>query len=121
MPMPSWIRKLFTCPATRTIRKPSRRARLGVEGLEDRTVPAGADLFANATDLGSTASFTDTGSTAGFTGERETSAFGVQYGEPNHAGVSDPLASAWWKWTAPASGPVTLNVTSNDYHTVLAV
>ena len=34
--------------------------------------------------------FVDTGSTAAATG---------QAGEPNHAGVSNPLNSHWWDWT----------------------
>src|SRR5436309_2128231 len=36
----SWVRKLFTRPANRPIRKAPRRARLAVEVLEDRTVPS---------------------------------------------------------------------------------
>ena len=36
----SWIRNLFTRPATRPIRKAPPRARLAVEALEDRTVPS---------------------------------------------------------------------------------
>jgi len=38
MSLRSWARSLFT-PATRTIRKAPRRARLALESLEDRTVP----------------------------------------------------------------------------------
>jgi hypothetical protein len=40
MSLRSWLRSLFTRPATRTIRKAPRRARLGLEALEDRAVPA---------------------------------------------------------------------------------
>ena len=40
MSMRSWIRNLFTRPATRQMRKAPRRARLSVETLEDRWVPA---------------------------------------------------------------------------------
>src|SRR5262245_9491264 len=40
MTMRSWIRKLFTRPATRTIRKAPRRTRLSLEALEDRWVPS---------------------------------------------------------------------------------
>ena len=36
MTMRSWLSNLFARPATRTSRKAPRRARLGVEGLEDR-------------------------------------------------------------------------------------
>jgi len=41
MSMRSWIRSLFTRPATRPIRKATRRARPSLEALEDRLVPAG--------------------------------------------------------------------------------
>src|SRR5947209_1562386 len=37
----SWIRKLFTRPATRTIRKAPRRVHLALETLEDRTLLSG--------------------------------------------------------------------------------
>jgi hypothetical protein len=40
MSMRSWIRGLFARPATRPIRKVPRRARLGLEALEERAVPA---------------------------------------------------------------------------------
>src|SRR5262245_30457912 len=40
MTMRSWIRNLFTRPATRTIRKAPRRACLNLEALEDRWVPS---------------------------------------------------------------------------------
>jgi hypothetical protein len=40
MSMHSWIRNLFTRPATRPIRKGPRRSRLAVEALEGRAVPA---------------------------------------------------------------------------------
>ncbi|MEO0453709.1 MAG: S8 family serine peptidase [Verrucomicrobiota bacterium] len=42
-------------------------------------------------------------------------------GEPNHAGVSDPLASVWWEWTAPANGILFLNTFGSDYDTTMAV
>jgi hypothetical protein len=40
MSIPSWIRGLFTRPATRPIRKALRRTCLRLEALEDRAVPA---------------------------------------------------------------------------------
>jgi uncharacterized repeat protein (TIGR03803 family) len=40
MSMRSWIRNLFSRPATCTIRKAPHRSRLAVEALEDRTVPS---------------------------------------------------------------------------------
>jgi subtilisin family serine protease len=42
-------------------------------------------------------------------------------GEPNHGGVSNPLASVWWKWTASADGLLYLNTFGSDFDTVLAV
>ncbi len=42
-------------------------------------------------------------------------------GEPNHGGVSSPLASVWWSWTAPADGLLFLNTFGSDFDTVLAV
>src|SRR5258708_1331575 len=40
MSIRSWIRSLFTRPATRTIRKVTRRIRLNVEALEERWCPS---------------------------------------------------------------------------------
>ncbi|MDI1248028.1 MAG: matrixin family metalloprotease, partial [Lacunisphaera sp.] len=40
--------------------------------------------------------------------------------EPNHAGNSGGH-SVWWKWTAPASGPVTLDCRGSYYDTTLGV
>src|SRR5262249_53272290 len=40
MTMRSWVRDVFARPVTRPIRKAPPRARLGVEALEDRTVPS---------------------------------------------------------------------------------
>lgn len=40
--------------------------------------------------------------------------------EPNHAG--DPGGrSVWYRWTAPSSGPVTINTVGSDFDTLLAV
>lgn len=41
-------------------------------------------------------------------------------GEPSHAG-SSPLNSVWWEWTAPASGPVTLDTNGSTASPRLAV
>lgn len=71
------------------------------------------DNFANSVRLiGTLAS--DTGTNVGFTGEP---------GEPNHAGVNlgGDVNSAWWTWTAPASGQVTLNTFGSNYDTSLGV
>ncbi len=69
------------------------------------------DNFANSIALSGT-DISTTGTNVGFTGES---------GEPNHAGLSDTLNSAWWNWTAPTSGTVTLNTFGSDYDTVLGV
>jgi subtilisin family serine protease len=75
------------------------------------TPPTSNDNFADAFTLtGSSA--TATGSNLDATGES---------GEPNHAGVSSPLNSVWWKWTAPSSGPVTINTNGSNFDTTLAV
>ncbi|NET04418.1 MAG: calcium-binding protein [Symploca sp. SIO2B6] len=69
------------------------------------------DNFADSFDLiGSSDSAI--GSNVGFTGEP---------GEPNHAGISPPLNSAWWSWRAPASGVVTIDTFGSNYDTSLAV
>jgi Ca2+-binding RTX toxin-like protein len=98
-----------------TRRRPSGpRARLQVLGLEDRITPSGNDLFADAVTVSGT-SFLVSGSNVGYTGEP---------GEPDHAGVSQPLASAWYKWTAPADGTAYLDVGVTgfaDFDTTLAV
>ena len=44
-----------------------------------------------------------------------------QPGEPDHAGVSLPLASVWWSWTAPASGRAAFHTTGSTFDTVLSV
>jgi len=99
----SWL-----TPRNRSRRNPLR-CTPRVHELEDRTVPAGSDLFANATVL--TGSF-DTGSNVGATGEA---------GEPDHAGSAGDLASVWWQWTAPNDGMVEFNTNASDFDTVLAV
>jgi subtilisin family serine protease len=52
------------------------------------------------------------GATLGATGES---------GEPNHAGVSSPLASVWYRWTAPADGTFEVITFGSDFDTTLAV
>ena len=41
-------------------------------------------------------------------------------GEPSHAGATGG-ASIWYRWTAPATGPVTFSTQGSGYDTVLAV
>lgn len=55
---------------------------------------------------------TTTGTNVGATGET---------GEAVHAGVSSPLASAWWTWTAPADGELSVDTLGSDFDTTLAV
>lgn len=69
------------------------------------------DNFANRITLvGDSAS--TTGTNVGATGET---------GEPNHAGVSSPLESVWWTWTAPTSGQVTIDLIGSNYDTSIGV
>ncbi len=57
---------------------------------------------------------------------QSTSAFGknVEFtgeaNEPNHASGATELASAWWQWTAPISGTVTINTLESWFDTTLA-
>ena len=41
-------------------------------------------------------------------------------GEPNHADVSLPLNSLWWKWTAPSDGLFKIKTDGSDFDTTLA-
>ncbi|WP_406696275.1 hypothetical protein V5E97_35330 [Singulisphaera sp. Ch08] len=42
-------------------------------------------------------------------------------GEPDHAGISAPLQSVWWNWTALVSGPVLIDTLGSEFDTTLAV
>lgn len=111
----SWLRDTRKSLTGRRKASPHRlrknKARLDIEALEDRVVPSGANLFANASLL-TGYSAAATGSNVGYTGEA---------GEPNHAGVSAPLASAWWKWTAPESGVFDIDTFGSNFDTTLAI
>src|SRR5687768_4082829 len=78
------------------------RRRLDLVRLEDRVNPVANDLFADAVVL--------TGQTAQVTFGANYDIFGTgdpftgEPGEPDHAGVSGPIQSAWYRWTAPNSG-----------------
>src|SRR5262249_18793182 len=52
----SWIRNVFTRPATRAIRKAPDRVRPALEALEDRTVPSTLFTVTNTLDDGSVGS-----------------------------------------------------------------
>jgi hypothetical protein len=67
------------------------------------------DLFANRIDLGSAATVNTTGTNDGYTGES---------GEPAQQGS---ITSAWWSWTAPANGTVTIDTFGSNFDTFLTV
>ncbi|MDJ0662712.1 MAG: Calx-beta domain-containing protein, partial [Crocosphaera sp.] len=69
------------------------------------------DNFANRSQLTGD-NVTVTGTNIGATGET---------GEPNHADVSTPINSVWWRWTATADGDVTLSTDGSDFDTTLGV
>jgi len=83
---------------------------LNIDSLDD-TPGETNDNFADSLTL-SGEDVSTTGTNIGFTGE---------VGEPNHAGASGVLNSAWWNWTAPTSGNVTIDTFGSDYDTTLAV
>ncbi len=95
--------------------------RVAVDGFGDATgvialsvldaTSAGNDDFANAGDLGNGPTATATGHNVGATAEA---------GEPPHAG-REPDVSLWWKWTAPATGDVTVHTLGSSVDTVLGV
>ena len=67
------------------------------------------DDFPNRFDLGDASSVTTTGSNIGFTAEA---------GEPVWNGLTH---SAWWTWTAPASGTLAVDTFGSRYDTHLAL
>jgi hypothetical protein len=68
------------------------------------------DMFATPLPLlGSTATSNGTNVNAG-----------VEPNEPAHANLT-AQRSVWWRWTAPASGNVTIQTVGSDFDTVLAV
>ncbi|MEX2103300.1 MAG: hypothetical protein WD805_04990, partial [Gaiellaceae bacterium] len=76
--------------------------------------PATNDLFENAQVLSPEASVAVEGENIDATKEREPRR------EPDHAG--DPGgASVWYAWTAPAAGPVSIDVCESEFDTLLAV
>ncbi len=70
------------------------------------------DAFANATTIGLQEGTINLAG-ANIAGTREV-------GEPAHGDVPTGR-SVWWRWTAPATGAVTLTTLGSDYDTVLAV
>lgn len=80
-----------------------------VLNLSQGTSTTSNDLFANAQAL-SSSNGSVSGSNVGFT--KET-------GEPNHAGNAGGR-SGWYRWTAPASGPVSFDTIGSNFDTLLA-
>ena len=80
-----------------------------IDGLTVEFQPQGVlnDNFADALTLTGTSGQV-TGTNTGATGE------------PNHAGVSLPLKSAWFLWTAPDDGILTVDTQGSNYDTTLA-
>ncbi|MCC6414443.1 MAG: immunoglobulin domain-containing protein, partial [Opitutaceae bacterium] len=73
--------------------------------------PPANDNFADA-ELMTGASTTANGTTVGATGET---------GEPIHYNSNGTASSIWYRWTAPASGNVTIDTLGSTIDTVLAV
>lgn len=84
----------------------------GVQNLYGPLGTPGNDNFASATTIALT---NNTATVTGF----NTNAT-KQLGEPNHAGNSGGR-SVWWKWTAPAAGPVALDTRGSYFDTTLGV
>lgn len=82
---------------------------LGLRATEGGGAPPNDNFAARASLTGSLVTLT--ASNEGATREP---------GEPAHAGDSGG-ASVWWTWTAPATGPVTVNTDGSGFDTLLAV
>ncbi|HMO85361.1 MAG TPA: CARDB domain-containing protein, partial [Lacipirellulaceae bacterium] len=67
------------------------------------------DSFANRIDLGSATTATQIGGNVGYTG---------QHLEPLQSGL---LNSAWWAWTAPADGILTVDTAGSSFDTYLTL
>ncbi len=69
----------------------------------------GNDLFADRIILGSAIFVVTSGTNVGFTGEAD---------EPAQSG---DITSAWWRWTAPATGTVTIDTFGSNFDTYLTL
>ena len=74
--------------------------------------PPPNDDFANALNLGSQLPLTLLG--------RNTHA-GAEAGEPTHRGFNNPVASVWFRWTAPATGPMVIDACDADFPTAVGL
>ena len=82
------------------------------DGIGDACAPPSNDDFADAIAL-----VGDSGSIAG-----TTLAATEEADEPNHAGVSSPITSVWYRWDAPADGTVAFDLcTGTSYDSAIAV
>jgi hypothetical protein len=119
--MTHWIKNRLTRflrPSTRHA-APSNRFRPSMIALEDRTVPSGADLFANATVINGSF-YSDDSDNSGATGE--TQQIGpTLYDEADLSHANGDINSLWWQWTAPSSGLYEINTFGSSVDTVLAV
>jgi hypothetical protein len=87
-----------------------------ITGVQNLYGPPGApanDSFANAATI--TLPATNTATLSGY----NTNAT-KQVGEPNHADNAGGR-SVWWRWTAPAAGPVTIDLKGSYFDTTLGV
>jgi subtilisin family serine protease len=82
-----------------------------VVAVERTGVYAANDLFEDAIELESI---------YGTSGPFNIGLSSGEAGEPNHAGVSLPLNSLWWKWTAPSDGVFKIKTDGSDFDTTLA-
>ena len=79
--------------------------------VERTGVYAANDLFENAIELKTT---------YGSSGPFNLGLSSGEAGEPDHADVSLPLNSLWWKWTAPSDGLFKIKTDGSDFDTTLA-
>ena len=108
------------------------------EWMSAITFPAGSGttyriaVDGNDTDTGaftlrwyvSNDNFADAKVVSGTSGSVESNNIGFsgETGEPDNAGVSSPIQSAWYKWTAPEAGNFTFNTCSTvGFDTTLGV
>jgi hypothetical protein len=103
----------ISCDTGESVDLANRRVTITLTAGERTTctfVNVGNDQFANARTI-SGGNGSTTASTAGATKEP---------GEPNHGGNSGGH-SIWFRWTAPASGTVTIDTNGSNYDTLLGV
>jgi Ca2+-binding RTX toxin-like protein len=81
-------------------------------------IAAAPALAAPANDNFADAQVANTGDTNPTSGSNVDAS--KEAGEPNHAGDAGG-ASVWYRWTAPSSGPATVDTCDSDFDTLLAV